>query len=125
MRFVRFLAVAAAVAALAACSFQNKNEREADKITHAVMNNDLRPVQGDIAKGVTIPRVKVAEWSDELNAQGKLQAIKEIATNCEPGWHCFDVKFEKRNYVERMRLDENGKVVNWAFKMAAATPTGS
>ena len=125
MKFAKVLTVAAVAVALAGCSFENKNERQADKITHAVMNNDLRPVQGDIAKGVTIPRVKVAEWSDELAAQGKLQSIKETTAGCEAGWHCFDVKFEKRAYVERMRLDENGKVVNWNFKMAAAAPTAS
>ncbi len=115
----RTLAVLAA-AALAACSFQNKYERETGDITRAVMNNDLRPVSGDIAPGVNIPRVKVAEWSDELNAQGKLVSIKETPDKCEAGWHCFEAKFEKRVYVEQMRLDENGKVVNWNFKMAPA-----
>jgi hypothetical protein len=120
VRFIRVLAVLASVSALAACSFQNKNEREADKITHAVMNNDLRPVADDIAKGVNIPRVKVAEWADELNAQGKLLSVKETPANCAPGWHCFEVKFEKHAYLERMRLDENGKVVNWNYKMTSA-----
>ena len=72
----RTLAVLAA-AVLAACSFQNKYERETGDITKAVMNNNLQPVSGDIAPGVNIPRVKVAEWSDELNAQGKLLSIKE------------------------------------------------
>lgn len=116
---VRTLAVLAA-AALAACSFQNKYERETGDITRAVMNNDLRPVSGDIAPGVNIPRVKVAEWSDELNAQGKLLSIKETPENCQAGWHCFEVKFEKHSYVERMLLNENGKVVNWNFHMAPA-----
>jgi hypothetical protein len=120
VRFIRVLAVLASISALAACSFQNKNEREADKITHAVMNNDLRPVADDIAKGVDIPRVKVAEWADELNAQGKLLSVKETPANCAPGWHCFEVKFEKHAYLERMRLDENGKVVNWNYKMTSA-----
>jgi hypothetical protein len=119
VKFTRVVTVLVAVA-LAACSFQNKNEREADQITRAVMNDDLRPVSDDIAKGVTIPRVKVAEWSDELGAQGKLLSLKETPENCEPGWHCFEVKFEKHVYLEHMRLDENGKVVNWNFKMAPA-----
>jgi hypothetical protein len=108
----------AALAALAACSFQNRNEREADRITRAVINNDLKPVQNDIARGISIGRVKVAEWSDELNAQGKLLSIKETSANCDPGWHCFDVRFEKRNYVERLRFDEKGKVVDWKFHSA-------
>lgn len=121
MKALPYIAAAAIALTLTGCSFENKNEREADKITRAVMANDLRPVQDDVAKGITIPRVKVAEWSDELNEQGKLLSVNETTANCSPGWHCFDVKFEKRAYVERMRLDENGKVVSWNFKMASAS----
>jgi hypothetical protein len=117
----RGFAAAAAVLcclAFAACSFQNKNEREADRITHAVMSNDLRPVQDDLAKNVHVTRVQVAQWSDELNDQGKLVSIKETTAGCPSGWHCFDARFEKRAYVERMRYDENGKVTDWNFHMA-------
>ncbi len=119
MTFGRVLLAASLLAAVAGC-FQNRNEREADHITRAVIDNDLRPVQNDIAKGITITRVKVAQWSDELNAQGKLLSVKETTVGCDPGWHCFDVKFQKHDYVERMRFDENGKVVNWDFHMASA-----
>lgn len=117
MKFQAALAAASVALVLAGCSFQNKNEREADKITHAVINNDLGPVKNDLSPGTQITRVKVAAWSDELNAQGKYLSIKEAKT-CDPGWHCFDVKFEKHAYTERMRLDENGKVTNWSFHMA-------
>jgi hypothetical protein len=103
---------------LVSCSFQNRNEREADRITRAVINNDLRPVQDDIAKGITITRVQVAEWSDELAAQGKLLSVKETTANCPAGSHCFIVKFQKHTYLEQMRFDENGKVVDWNFHMA-------
>lgn len=120
MTLARVLLAAAALAALAACSFENRNEREADRITRAVIDNDLRPVQNDIAKGITITRVKVAQWSDELGAQGKLLSVKETTGTCDPGWHCFNVKFQKHDYVERMRFDENGKVVDWDFHMAPA-----
>jgi hypothetical protein len=116
---LKFLRVLLAVAVLTACSFQNPNEREADRITRAVMNDDLKPVENDIATGITVTRVKVAQWSDELNGQGKLLSVKETAAGCQPGWHCFDVKFAKHAYVERMRFDENHKVVDWDFHMAA------
>lgn len=119
MRFVTLLIVITTIA-LTGCSFQNKNEREADRITHAIMNNDLKPVQQDIAKDVKISRVQIAQWADELNDQGKLLSVKEMTANCAPGWHCFNVKFDKHDYVERMRFDENGKVVNWQFHMAPA-----
>ncbi|HEV7180816.1 MAG TPA: hypothetical protein VGN11_13165 [Candidatus Baltobacteraceae bacterium] len=117
----RGLAAAACIATLlAGCSFQNKYEREADKITHAVMNNDLAPVKDDIAPGMTISRVKVAAWADELDAQGKLLSIKERPTcDAGPGWHCFDVKFEKHPYIERLSMDDRGKITGWNFKMAA------
>ncbi|HZY98572.1 MAG TPA: hypothetical protein VFE36_03280 [Candidatus Baltobacteraceae bacterium] len=106
-----------AIALLTACSFQNKNEREAEKITRAAMNNDFGPVQNDLAKGTHITRVQIAEWSDELSAQGPLRSVKETTENCQPGVHCFTVKFDKHNYVETMRLDEEGKVVDWRFHM--------
>jgi hypothetical protein len=113
------LALACVAALLAGCSFENRNEREADRITRAVIANDLQPVRDDLGKGVSITRVRVAQWSDELNAQGKLLSVKETTAGCDAGWHCFDVKFEKHDYVERMRFDENGKVVNWTFHMAS------
>ena len=117
MKIRAALAAASVALVLAGCSFQNKYEREADKITHAVINNDLGPVKNDLSPGTNIRRVQVAAWSDELNQQGKYESIKETQP-CDPGWHCFDVKFEKHNYTERMRLDENGKVSNWSYHMA-------
>ena len=92
----RILALVALVA-LAACSFQNKYEKEAQKITEAVVKNDLTPVQGDIADRIKITRVQVAEWSDQLASEGKLESVKETTAACPPGMHCFDVKFEKHD----------------------------
>lgn len=110
-------AVIGAAVLLSACSFENKNEKIADQITRAVMNNDLAPVQNEIAKGVNIDRVKVAEWADELDAQGKLLSVKEVKP-CDPGAHCFVVKFAKHTYREEFALDENGKVTHWDFHMS-------
>jgi hypothetical protein len=119
---VRTLAALAAIVVLAGCSFQNKYEKEAQKITEAVMNNNLQPVHDDIADRIKITRVQVAAMSDELGEAGKLVSLKETTTNCPPGTHCFDVKFEKRSYVEHMRLDDQGKVVDWNYVPA---PTGA
>lgn len=120
MNVARLLAALAVVAGLAACSFQNKYEREADRITHAVIDDDLRPIEKDIAPNTKITRVQVAAWSDELRDQGKYVSIKE-RKECDPGWHCFDAKFEKQNYLERMRLDDQGKVAVWTFHAAPVT----
>ncbi len=102
--------------AVTACSFQNADEKEAQKITEAVMANNLAPVKDDVSAGVNITRVQVAEWSDELGQQGKLKSLKENPS-CSPGVHCFDVVFEKHNYTERMQRDEKGKILKWSFHM--------
>jgi hypothetical protein len=118
--FPRIAAAAACAAVLlAGCSFENKYEHEADRLTRAVMNNDLTPVKNDIAAGTDITRVDVARWADELDAQGKLISVKEV-TPCDPGAHCFDVKFEKHTYREELLMDDQGKVVKWRFQMEYA-----
>ena len=117
MKIRALLAVAATAVILSACSFESKNERLADEITKAVMANDMSPVMKDLTPGLKITRSQIANASDELNSQGKLQSVKENPS-CDPGWHCFNVQFEKHLYTERMSLDENGKVREWHFHIA-------
>jgi hypothetical protein len=116
----RFFALMLAALSLAACSFQNKNEREADKITRAVMNNNVAPVMGDFDPAIKgqITRVRVAELSDELNAQGEYQGLKQSTTWCRTGYLCFDVKFAKRPYHEVMKVGSDGKVQYWWIRAA-------
>jgi hypothetical protein len=115
----RLLVALFCVTALAACAFENKYESEADKITKAVMANDIAPIRGDLSPNLTITRVQIAAASDELGAQGKLESVKEV-TPCPagPGYHCFDVKFEKHTYHETLSMDDTGKVTSWHYKMA-------
>jgi len=115
----RLLTALACVVMLAACAFENKYESEADKITKAVMANDLSPIKNDLSPQLAISRVQVAAAADELDAQGKLESVKEV-TPCKygAGFHCFDVKFEKRMYHEWLSMDDTGKVTSWHFHMA-------
>ncbi len=119
----RFLALALAALSLTACSFQNKNEREADKITRAVMNNNVAPVMGDFAPSIKgqITRVRVAELSDELADQGSYEGLKQTTTWCRTGYLCFDVKFAKRPYHEIMQVGSDGKVQYWWIHAAPQT----
>lgn len=116
----RLVALAMAALALAACSFQNKNEREADKITKAVIANDLRPVMGDFDPAIknSITRVKVAQLADELADQGQYKGLKENDEGCRTGYVCFDVNFEKRPYKETMKVGSDGKVQSWYIHAA-------
>jgi outer membrane murein-binding lipoprotein Lpp len=119
---IRFgLATLVAAVLVAGCSFENKYEREADKITKAVMANDLTPVKDDLSPDLHITRVQIAAASDELNDQGKLESIKEV-TPCSAGAgvHCFTVTFEKSTYHETLAMDDQNKVTLWRFHIADA-----
>lgn len=117
----RVVGLVVAAVLLAGCSFQNKYEREAQAVTQAVLNNDLRPVQNDIAPGIAITRVQIAEWSDQLNAQGTLKSVVERPKSCPVGIHCFLVTLTKGSDIEQMRLDENDKIVGWRFHPVAVS----
>lgn len=121
----KFLALALAALSLAGCSFQNKNEREADKITRAVLANNVSPVMGDFDPAIKgqITRVRVAELSDELSAQGDYQGLKQTTQWCRTGYLCFDVKFAKRPYHEVMKVGSDGKVQYWWIRAAQQPQT--
>ncbi|MDQ2680614.1 MAG: hypothetical protein M3Y21_06290 [Candidatus Eremiobacteraeota bacterium] len=118
LRLLATLSVAALL--VSGCSSQNKYEKQADAITRAVIANNMQPVQSDFTPAVSqqITRVKVAELSDELASQGKYEGLKENPQNCTAGFHCFDVKFEKRPYREWLQMDDTGKVSAWRIHSA-------
>jgi hypothetical protein len=95
----------------------NRNEREADSITRAVVNNNVSPVMGDFDPSIKgqLTRVRVAELSDQLNADGPYQGLKQDANAgwCRTGYLCFDADFAKRKYHEFMKLGSDGKVTSW------------
>ncbi len=93
-----WLCALAAAALLTGCASQNKYEREADKITRAVMANNMTPVENDLAPGLRITRVQIAAAADELDDQGKLESVKEVKPCPIVGAHCFVVKFQKSTY---------------------------
>lgn len=107
------------------CSSKNRYEREADKITQAVIANNMAPVAGDFDSQAraTITRVSVARLSDELNSQGQFQGVREAQSpNEAPSTHRFQAKFEKRVYAETLVLDDDGKVREWHIHMMEAAP---
>ncbi|MFN2529612.1 MAG: hypothetical protein ABR584_12945, partial [Candidatus Baltobacteraceae bacterium] len=105
--------------ALTGCSFQNKATQEADKITKAVIANNMDPVIKDFDSQLRakITPVALAQFSTELRDQGAYKGIKEVAVgaNAIPGEHDFIATFDKHNYTEKMILDDNGAVRSWSF----------
>ncbi len=120
----KYLALVLAALSVAGCSGQNRNEREADKITRAVISNNMEPVMGDLDPAIKgqITRVRVAELSDELNQQGAYQGLKQTAAPwCNSTVYvCFDVKFATRPYREEMKVGSDGKVQYWWIHAAPA-----
>lgn len=116
-RFTAIALAALSVAGLAACSGQNRNEREADSITRAIVNNNVSPVMKDFDPAIKgqLTRVRVAELSDQLNADGPYQGLKQDpkAQWCKTGYLCFNADFAKRKYHEFMLLGSDGKVTSW------------
>ena len=114
---------------LGGCSTKNRYEREADKITNAVIADNMGPVFNDFDSSAqpTIRRVAVARLADELNGQGKFLGVQEVQVQNEgPTTHTFNAKFEKHMYTETMILDDDGKVREWHIHMQyapAASPT--
>jgi PBP1b-binding outer membrane lipoprotein LpoB len=108
---------------LSGCSTKNRYEREADKITNAVIADNMGPVFNDFDSSAqpTIRRVAVARLADELNSQGKFLGVQEVQVQNEgPTTHTFNAKFEKHMYTETMILDDDGKVREWHIHMQYA-----
>jgi hypothetical protein len=119
------IAIGALALLLSGCAMKNKEEKEADKITQAVIANNMSSVINDFDSQAkpTVTRIAVARLSDELNQQGKYQGVTEVKdASAGPGGHIFDVKFEKHMYTEKMVLDDDGKVRTWNIKMKDAVP---
>lgn len=114
-------AASALLFALAACSLQNGHERLADELTRAVIANDLSPVMNRLDPGIEgeLTRVRVAEFSDRLRAQGAYQGLRQTSGSwCPARALCFDVQFEKAPFHEIVKLAHDGKVRYWWIRAA-------
>ncbi|MDQ6930580.1 MAG: hypothetical protein M3126_07950 [Candidatus Eremiobacteraeota bacterium] len=118
-------ALAALAVLLAGCSFKNKSEKEADRITQAVIANNMDPVMKDFDSQLRakITPIRVAQYSTELRDAGKYKGIKEVAAaTSTPGEHDFEATFDKHVYTEVMVLDDDGHVRAWHFHVKDAAP---
>ncbi len=118
---MKAVSIALVVVSLSACAVPNGRERLADAITRAVAADDLSPVMNRLDPGIEgeLTRVRVAEFSDELSAQGAYQGLKQTAGSwCPQDALCFDVQFAKAPFHEVMRLAKDGKVRYWWIREA-------
>ena len=110
-----------AALSVTACSHQNGHERLAEQITRAVVANDVSPVMEHFDPRIEgeLTRVRIAELSDQLNAQGAYQGLHQTSGQwCPQDALCFDVQFEKAPFHEIMKLAKDGKVKYWWIRAA-------
>jgi hypothetical protein len=110
------LSILLAALSVGGCAFQNAHERLADAVTRAVIGNDLSPVMPRLDPNIKgqLTRVRIAQLSDELSAQGAYQGLKQTdASWCPQDALCFDVQFQSGSYREVMKLAKDGKVRYW------------
>lgn len=105
--------LACCILALAACSGENANEKLAARVTQAIVDNDVKPVEKDF-NALTRPKLTrgaVGRLSDQLNALGKFERVHETTPkDASGGRHTFDAVFDKAAWREEMTLDEDGKI---------------
>lgn len=92
----------------------NANEELARRVTAAIVNNNMKPVEQDF--GVTLrPELrnaaKVAVLSQDLNELGAFRSITEdTPTSAAPRYHHFQVRFERGTWEEDITYDPEGKI---------------
>jgi len=95
----------------------NPNEQLATRVTVAIVNNDMRPVEKDFnaeARGQLENRARVGRLSQDLNELGKLKAIKEdTQQGAAAGAHHFQAQFEKGTWEEDLTFDADGKIAHF------------
>jgi hypothetical protein len=102
----------------------NPREQLATRVTIAIVNNDMRPVEKEF-NAVVRPklenRAKVGQLSQDLTELGKLKKIKEdTPSGAEPRYHHFQAQFEKGTWEEDMTFDADGKIASFHVHAPAA-----
>jgi hypothetical protein len=95
----------------------NPNERLATRVTAAIVNNDMHPVEAVFVpanKAKLEDRMLVGRLSQDLNELGKLKRIKEdTPQNSAAGYHHFQAEFSKGTWEEDMTTGSDGKIVTF------------
>jgi hypothetical protein len=102
---------------------ENRYEKLANEVTVAIQNNDLAGVQKyqNAETATEVNRGIVGRLSDELAPLGKLERVKEATpANVPSRGHEFDLTFAKGTAHEDLRVDPDGKIVE--FHVDRITP---
>ena len=124
MKRYAIAATLAIVFGLAACASNAGSEQKlADSVTRAVINNDMAGVTANFDSALTpqVTRASVGALSDTMNRLGGYQGLTLTATDLPSRRYTFDAKFEKGDMTVQMRLDSDGKIA--AFRVVPGAPS--
>src|ERR1700686_5344196 len=95
----------------------NPNERLATRVTAAIVNNDMHPVEAAFVpanKAKLEDRMLVGRLSQDLNDLGKFKRVREdTPQNSAAGYHHFQAEFSKGTWEEDMTTGSDGKIVSF------------
>lgn len=112
----RLWPIVAAACALAAagCESGTPAENLADRVTRAIVANDMGPVAPEfnaLVRPRLMERERVGRLSDQLVPLGKFKRTKEDTPAGSPaGVHRFVAEFERGTRIEDLTLDPDGKI---------------
>ncbi len=102
---------------------ENRYEKIADGMTHALAANDLAGVEKyqNAETATEVNRQRVGQAADVLDPLGKLKRVKEVTPAGDGDRvHEFDLTFDKGTVHEKMKLDPQDKVVRFAYDVVSS-----
>jgi len=98
----------------------NRYEHLADRVTTAIANNNMKPVEGEfnaLRRPQLEDRGKVGRLSDFVNAEGAFKGVKEdTPAGSQAGYHHFIAHFAKGDLAEDLTVDADGKIADFHVK---------
>lgn len=105
---------------------ENRYEKLATEVTHAIAANDMRPVARDfnaLTRAKLADRGKVGQLSDFVNADGALKSIAEdTPSGSAAGYHHFTATFANGQRAEDLTVDSDGKIADFHVRPLATQP---
>jgi hypothetical protein len=123
----RLWPIVAAAGALAAagCASESPAEKLADRVTRAIVANDMGPVAPEfnaIVRPTLMERERVGRLSDQLVPLGTFTRTQEDTPAGAPaGVHRFVAEFERGTRIEDLKLDADGKISAFQIRPASGS----
>jgi hypothetical protein len=121
----KLVAAIAVLSVLTGCFGPNHSERLADRVTSAIVANDMRPVLKEF-NAIVRPKLEnrqlVGRLSDQLNTLGRFKGVRETTPReASDGKHTFEADFQKAKWVEDMVIDADGKIAAFHIRQAGGS----